>query len=119
MQDGVDVDENPMSSMSAWNRATCMRRENSPAAAAPAPTLRSASSCAVFGEGLSRAPERAHPSILMSIVGGSRRVLCTVQWETTACNRFSSSTGRPAGTTTRRWIEATRAGGRSVLRYSA
>jgi hypothetical protein len=47
------------------------------------------------------------PSIWMSTVGGSRSVLCTVQWETTACNGLTIPVGKPAGTITRRWIEAT------------
>ena len=59
------------------------------------------------------------PSIWMSTVGGSRSVLCTVQWETTACNGFTIPVGKPAGTITRSWIDAMRAGGRSALRYSA
>jgi hypothetical protein len=46
----------------------------------------------------------------MSTVGGSRNVLCKVQRETTACNGFASPAGKPAGTITRKWIEAMRAG---------
>ena len=40
-------------------------------------------------------------SIWMSTDGGSRSVLCTVQWETTACNGFAMPVGKPAGTITR------------------
>jgi hypothetical protein len=32
-------------------------------------------------------------------------VLCTVQWDTTACNDFTEPTGKPAGTLTRRLME--------------